>query len=668
MIRKSLYTSLLLCLAILVAGSCKGGYKDVIIPQPNHIEKLQGFYKDTGKEADVEITQDLVLNSEEGYELTVSKEGIKIKAGTEAGVFYAKQSLQLLIDEYGKRIPAQRILDAPRFGYRGVHLDVSRHFQGKDFVMKQLRMFASLKINTFHFHLTDGIGWRLQLDSHPELTETTAWKPAGYTYYTNDNTFVSEGTPGAIGGYFTKDDIREIVAFADSLHITVIPEIEMFGHSMEVFESHPELTCPVDNNGRKSSEFCLGNEATFEFLESVLSEVMELFPSEFIHIGGDEAGMRNWAVCPLCQARMKKEGLETVQELQSYGISRIEKFVNSKGRSIIGWEEIAKGGLAENAALMSWRGIIEGQKAAATGHKVIFCPEEFCYLDAYQDAPYSQPNAIGNYVPAIKTYSFDPEDGEFEGKEYIWGVQGNLWTEFIEKPEHAEFMYYPRVFALAEVGWTESENKNYDSWFDRAVSFGEKAVKNGYNVFDLKKEIGPRPGSFSQLHHLAEGCQIACNSEYSSNMRSTRPAIPEMLVDGHCGSWVNKYGGWLGFPGDADITLDFGKSTKIKSISTSFACFSPRGGQIPNYVVFEGSEDGENYTTLAKLDFNEKPENPDNPYCHDFIWKGREKVRYIHVIAHREIDESEHNPVPQGNFPLQFMRRKQIYVDEIIVR
>ena len=651
------------CSLLLMAG-CGPKFRDVIIPEPNRTEKLPGSWKVSPDQVSVRMTED-ILGSPEGYDLTIAPEGVTIQAGSEAGVFYARQSLQQLQEAYGDRIPAQHITDAPRFKYRGVHMDVVRHFQDKEFVKKQLRMFASVKINTFHFHLTDGIGWRLQLDRYPELTERTAWKPAGFTFYTNDDTFVSADTPGAVGGFYTKDDIREILACADSLHITVIPEIEMFGHSTEVFEVFPDLTCPVENTGRrKPSEFCIGNDDTFTFLENVLDEVIELFPSQHIHIGGDEASMRNWAVCPRCAARMKAEGLTSVQELQSYGISRIERFVNSRGRTIIGWEEIAKGGLAPNAVLMSWRGVSEGQAAAAAGHEVVFCPEPYCYIDAYQDDPRTQPSAINNYVPSRMTYSFDPAEGDFAGKEHIRGVQCNLWTEFIEKPEHAEYMYYPRVFALAEVAWTQPANKDYENWKKRAIAYGERAVAKGYTVFDLRKELGPRPGSVEPVTHLAVGCPVTSRIALPENPMPGRSPQLEMLTDGRLGPWVNKYGGWVGIPGtETDLVVDLGAVKTVREVSTSFVCFGTRSGLFPQTVSFEGSTDGETFFPLGSQDGTIQPEEEERPYYQDYGWKGKTKARFIRLKARKDVAA----PAPDADPRLSF-RRNQMLLDEIIVR
>ena len=349
------------------------------------------------------------LTSTEGYTLKADKNGITIKAEGEEGLFYGLQTLLQLIEANGGTgVPAVEISDSPRFAYRGMMIDVSRHFFDKEFIKKQIDAMARMKLNTLHFHLTDGAGWRLQIDKYPRLTEYAAWRKGNTwsEWNINGNQYAEYTDPEARGGFYTKDDIRDILEYAADRHITVIPEIEMPSHSEEVTAAYPELSCTHDPKG--TSDFCPGNEKTFEFIENVLDEVIELFPSQYIHIGGDEAPKTAWRTCELCAARMKAEGLENVEQLQSYLIHRVEKYLNSKGRDLIGWDEIMEGGLAPNAAVMSWRGIEGGIKAAESGHKAIMAPGRYCYFDGYQDAPYSQPEAIGGYLPLELVYSFDP--------------------------------------------------------------------------------------------------------------------------------------------------------------------------------------------------------------------------------------------------------------------
>ena len=341
------------------------------------------------------------ITSPEGYRLESTEDNVKVTALSGAGLFYGVQTILQLLDEKGT-IPTGTITDEPQLEYRGLMLDVSRHFFGKEFVKKQIDAIAHFKMNRLHLHLTDAAGWRIEIKKYPRLTQFAAWrsKPLWKDWWFGDRLYAEEGSPEAHGGYYPQDDIRELVKYAADRYITIIPEIEMPAHSEEVLTAYPELSCT--HEPYKQADFCVGNEKTYEFLENVLTEVMELFPSEYIHIGGDEAGKASWPNCPLCQKRMKEENLADVNELQSYLIQRIEKFVNSKGRQIIGWDEILDGGLAPNATVMSWRGTEGGLAAVNSGHKAVMTPGGYCYLDSYQDAPHTQPMAFGPYMPLQK--------------------------------------------------------------------------------------------------------------------------------------------------------------------------------------------------------------------------------------------------------------------------
>ena len=320
------------------------------------------------------------ITSAEGYRLSVDGKGVKIEALSGAGLFYGVQTLLQMAAE-SLEIPFIEIKDEPRFQYRGMMLDVSRHFFDKDFVKKQIDLLAYYKINRLHLHLTDAAGWRLEIKKYPRLTEFAAWRPQAVwkDWWTGDRKYCEQSDPRAQGGYYTQDEMRELVEYAAQKYITIIPEIEMPAHSEEVLTAYPELSCT--HVPYKQADFCVGNEKVFEFLENVLLEVMEIFPSEYIHIGGDEAGKASWKTCKLCQARMKKEGLKDVNELQSYMIHRMERFLNSHGRNLLGWDEILEGGLAPNATVMSWRGTEGGIKAVKAGQKTIMSPGQYCYLD-----------------------------------------------------------------------------------------------------------------------------------------------------------------------------------------------------------------------------------------------------------------------------------------------
>lgn len=420
------------------------------------------------------------------YWMEIGKRKVKIEAADEQGVFYARQSLRMMA-ALDSAVSCCTILDWPRFQYRGVMLDESRHYQGKEFLLKQLEMMALLKLNRFHFHLVDNPGWRMQIDAYPHLTQLTAWRPVAYFWDWEVNAvggdFVEEGTPNAYGGYYTKKDIAEILAFAHERHIEVIPEIEMPGHNYETRAAYPELACSLPDGGPSKRELCPGKESTYKFLENVLIEVFDVFPSQYIHIGGDEAGKKSWETCPDCQARMKSEGLKNVEELQSYMIRRMESFAHKHGKRIIGWDEILEGGLAPDATVMSWRGTEGGLKAISQGHDVIFTPSHFCYLDFHQDSTQYRP--VGRHLPLEKVYSFDPmvEGISKADAHHVLGIQGNLWTEWVMEPWHAEMMLYPRVFAIAETGWTPAEKKDWPTFKRRASILSKVAHDWGYNVF-----------------------------------------------------------------------------------------------------------------------------------------------------------------------------------------
>ena len=506
---------------------------------PVHLKK--GKKKDTQNMLSLLITEkNHQLPSPESYTLSVTPQQILIRATSGAGLFYGVQTLLQLAQPSGAgsySIASVEIEDTPRFAYRGLMLDVSRHFSTKEFIKKQIDALAYYKINRLHLHLTDAAGWRLEIKKYPLLTEFAAWRtdPTWKQWWNGGRKYVRFDAPGAYGGYYTQDDIREILEYARQHYITVIPEIEMPSHSEEVLAAYPQLSC--SGEPYKNSDFCVGNEETFTFLENVLTEVMELFPSEYIHIGGDEAGKSAWKTCPKCQKRMKDEHLANVDELQSYLIHRIEKFLNNHGRHLLGWDEILQGGIAPNATVMSWRGEEGGIAAVTSGHRAIMTPGAYCYLDSYQDAPYSQPEAIGGYLPLKKVYSYNPVPASLtaEQAKLVYGVQGNLWVEYIPTPEHVEYMIYPRILALAETAWSAPERKSWPDFHTRALSAVADLQAKGYHPFDLKKEIGSRPESLQPVSHLALGKKVIYNSPYSSHYPAQGNTA---LTDGIRGDWT----------------------------------------------------------------------------------------------------------------------------------
>ncbi|MCD4735088.1 MAG: family 20 glycosylhydrolase [Bacteroidales bacterium] len=435
------------------------------------------------------ITLSILRNTsigEEGYELIVDKKSVKLTANTPKGLFNGVSTIiQLLpsavyansvVEDIDFEIPCCTIRDFPRFKWRGMHLDVSRHFFPVSFIKKYIDLMAMHKMNVFHWHLTDDNGWRIEIKKYPLLTEVSAWRVDREDQPWRQVTPPEPGEKGTYGGFYTQKQIKDVIAYAAKRNITVIPEIEMPGHTSEVFAAYPGLSCRgeklyVQPGSYWPNEdiFCAGKEETFEFLQNVLDEVIALFPSEYIHIGGDEANKTRWEACPLCQKRIRQEGLEDEDELQSYFIKRIEAYLKTKSKKVIGWDEILEGGLAPEATVMSWRGFEGGIEAVKQGHEVIMCPTSHCYFDYYQADPEFEPDAIGGFTTLRKVYSFNPVPEELTGPEaiYVMGGQGNVWTEYIPTPEHAEYMAIPRMSALAEALWTPVKKKEWDDFRQR---------------------------------------------------------------------------------------------------------------------------------------------------------------------------------------------------------
>ena len=443
----------------------------------------------------------------EGYTLSAASNNIVISAATEAGLFYGGRTLlQLLppeisssnaVPDFNWEIPCVAINDQPRFPWRGLMLDVSRHFFPKTEVKQLLDALALYKINTFHWHLADDHGWRIEIKQYPRLTSVGAWR-SNIGFNLDPKSSAAYGADGRYGGFYTQDDIRDVVAYAQKLHITVIPEIEMPGHAVAALAAYPEYSCTGQAQstdigaGIHNGIYCAGKEAAFEFLQNVLTEVIALFPSKYIHIGGDEVPKGNWQTCALCQARMKAEGLANEEELQSYFIRRMEKFVSGHGRTLIGWSEILQGGLAQNAAVMDWIG--GGREAASQGHDVVMTPSAYCYLDHYQDLDHAvEPRAIGGYLPLSQVYSFEPIPPRLapEMQRHILGGQGNIWTEYIPNLKHVEYMAFPRLCALAEATWSPAQSRNFEDFTRRLKMDNRRLDLLGVNYrLDTAVQIG----------------------------------------------------------------------------------------------------------------------------------------------------------------------------------
>ena len=574
----------------------------------------------------------------QGYELEVTPKGITIQALTPTGLFYGLQTLRQL--EKDGQIACVKVKDAPRFAYRGLMIDCSRHFWSKDEIKKQLDAMAYFKLDRFHWHLTDGGGWRMEVKKYPRLTEETAYRTeSDWTKWWNGKNRQYSPDPRRLvcwkgmnihGGYYTQDDIKEIVDYAAARHITIIPEIEMPGHSDEVVYAYPELSCT--GKPYTQSDLCVGKEQTYTFMENVLKEVMQLFPSKYIHIGGDEAERRTWKTCPDCQRVMKDYHLKDVAELQSHFTHRIERFLNDNGRKLLGWDEIMEGTLAPNAAVMSWRGTEAGLTAAKSGHHVVMAPQEFCYLNMYQDDPMTEPKAQGGYTRLEKTYNYDPIPAAYKGtslEKYIDGVQGCVWTEFIEKPDHLEYMIYPRLLALAETGWTK-QRTGYADFRQRVITATDALKRAGYNAFDIRKEKGARPESRSIVQHEALGKPVTYLGRYAEKYRAEGDST---LTNGLRGDWGYLEGRWQGFIDSTgvDVVVDMGKVTDIRDVRVDFMHLYESVIYTPETIELMVSDDGKNFKTIDTVRPGIKAS--EDYLVYPYKWKGDVKGRYVRVKA-----------------------------------
>lgn len=439
-----------------------------------------------------------IRNNPEGYVLEISEDGIRISALGYAGFFYALQSLEQIHFASAEikhgcggqcgapALPACKIIDYPRFAWRGFMLDSVRHYQSPEWIKKLIDILASQKINTLHWHLTDDQGWRIEIKKYPQLTQKAAWregigfglKPEQSSYYDSD---------GNYGGFYSQEQVSEIVRYAAERNITIVPEIELPGHALAALSVFPHLGCtggPYDigmKGGVFDDVYCAGNESVYAFLEDVFEEVVSLFPGKFFHVGGDECPKLRWKACPKCQDKIRAENLKDEHALQSYVIRRMEKFLAAKGKRLIGWDEILEGGLAPDATVMSWRGASGGIAAAKLDHDVVMTPNTHCYFD-YSQARTGEPGGIGGYVPLERVYKFDPtENVPAAFVRRILGGQANLWTEYIPNEKHAEYMIAPRISALAEVLWTPRERLSWDGFQDRMNAQYKRYEKAGFN-------------------------------------------------------------------------------------------------------------------------------------------------------------------------------------------
>lgn len=691
-----------------------------LIPEPFEMTQSDGMFKvsqamlvgagSTSNKVNFRVDPNATDIPDEGYQLEIDEAGVRLTAKTETGLFYGKQTLLQLLTPNG--LPYVKINDQPRFPYRGLHLDVSRHFFDKEEVKKLMNVMSYYKLNTLHLHLTDAGGWRLQIDKYPKLTQEGAFRTQSdwREWWDNgkDRQYLKEGTEGAYGGYYTKDDIRDMLAYAAEKHITIIPEIEFPAHSDEVFVAYPELCCA--GKSHTSGDFCIGNPKTFEFMENVLTEVIELFPSEYIHIGGDEAGKNTWKTCPKCQALMKKEKLANVDELQSYMIRKAEEFLNSKGRRLIGWDEILEGGLAPEATVMSWRGEAAGFKSARMGHDVIMTPGSYMYFDFYQADPRHQPVAIGGYTPIRKVYNYNPipqDSLTAEEAKHFLGVQANTWTEYIPTPEHLEYMMFPRALAVAEIGWTPQEKRDWQDFKPRVNAHIPVLQQMGLNPFPLSNELefdmvvdtiqkeirvtmdaekypaeihyttnGSTPTASSPIYQepivVKDSAKIVAGIFVNGQLQDR---VSEQRVDYHKGigksirfnsrlypgymagginAIINGYRGgltyldqrWQGYTDNLDCVIDLGEVMDLHQVSSKWMQLTGPGVYQPEKVEVLTSEDGKNFTSQGVIPTT-IPQDKSDLTFQEYTFQGNWKARYVQLKAQN----------PKGF----------IFVDEIVI-
>ena len=573
------------------------------------------------------------VNNKDAYSINIDSDKIRITSNTSAGQFYALQTLlQLSRISNGKiSFPKLEIIDNPRFAYRGFMMDVSRHFFDTDFLKKQIDAMAHFKLNRLHIHFTDAAGWRIEIKKYPLLTELAAWRPepSWKKWWFGSRRYVLQSNDSAYGGFYTQKEIKELVRYAADRHITIIPEIEMPGHSEEAMAAYPFLAC--DNVNFPNGDVCAGKESTYIFFENVLDEVIKLFPSEYIHIGADEAGKRAWKTCSHCTERMKKESLANVEELQAYFIKRISDFLQTKGKKLIGWDEITEGKIPENAKVMIWRNEENALEALQNGNSVILSPGEFCYLDAYQDAPLTQPEAIGGYLPIEKIYSYNPFSkipSNFHN--LISGVQANLWTEYIPTTEHAEYMIWPRLMAISEVAWTEPQQKSWIRFRANAIDKNACLQSTGINAFDLKTEKGKRPESADTVYHFAKGKTVT----YFTNFSGSYPATgTTALTDGLRGNWMYNDKRWQGFIGakGMNVTVDLGEVAELRKIVCGFMQSAGAEVYLPEHTEILISSDGKIFSSLQ---IQQQSVDLSQPLCfRNVVWEGNKSARFIRFIA-----------------------------------
>ncbi len=765
-----------LVLFILIIGSCSAPVENLedgivsIIPKPNNLAVGEGFFlldknstfvvqSETQSKignhflSSFNVTQELQPSIQrgdsdgniifetketipnEGYILDIKKEVINVQASTDAGFFYAMQSLKQMMpvsfsskkeqEVTGWRIPVTRIEDAPAFGWRGYMLDVSRHFFEVEKVKEVLDFMAENKLNRFHWHLADDQGWRVEIKSYPKLTAIGAWR---MDYKNTDETksdwwgrpVQKDGEKPTYGGFYTQEEIKDIITYAKERYIEVIPEIDMPGHAQATIAAYPEIGCVnaskyVATGGVfQNNTYNPGKEETFEFAEKMLNEVMDLFPFKYVHIGGDECNKNQWKIDHDAQRRMKEEGLKNEEELQSYFIKRIEKMINARDRIMIGWDEILEGGLAPNAVVMSWRGEEGGIISAKAGHEVIMTPNKHCYVDLKQGHDDLEPNLGYSRSLLSDAYNYQviPDTLEGEEKKLIKGIQANMWTESISDWGKLTYMTFPRLYAVAENGWTKQENKSWDDFTDRLslqmkrldaqeVRYAVSAFSpwidhkgNGENIeVTLKTEVNNL-----NIHYTLDGSEPTVNSTLYNNtftvdesIQLRARAFKDSVAVGYLsaldfpihlaanakatdknGNTLSKmtdlsYGrntsadkAWHRFKNDAEIILSFEESTTVKEVDFNALRYTILGIYAPKKVEVWGSEDGKKYNLLGEIAKLEKS-----------LEQGRNKVN-SHIsfsptaVKKLKVKAFSHRPLGEGHHRVG--ENSVIGIDEIVVK
>jgi len=631
------------------------------------VQKLKSLKKNIKESFRILKATDSDKLNENAYLLQIDETGILLKAHQPQALIHGIYTLVQMgmLADHPESLPYVHIIDEPQFSYRGMHLDVSRHFLPISFIKKFVDIMAIYKFNNLHWHLTDGAGWRIEVKKYPELTSKAAWRTHSHwkDWWNNGRQYVSQGSPNASGGFYTQEQAADLVAYAQRKGINIIPEIEMPGHSEEVIAVYPELACTGNHNIQ--GEFCIGNEKTFEFLKNVIDEMLPIFPSPYIHIGGDEANKKHWKDCPKCQDLMHREGLKNVDELQSYAIKQMDEYLQAQGRKLIGWDEILEGGLTKGATVMSWRGEEGGIKAANSGHDVIMTPGNYLYFDSYQTDPRTQPETIGGYLPLEKVYSYYPVPASIEKDKvkHILGAQANLWSEYMTTFQQVEYMAFPRALALAEVNWTNPSLKSFPNFKQRLQSHYKllqdldvNYYRPSYNVdyqvkFNAKKfsntvSLSSEQVEQSNIHYTIDGSKPSFKtSPYVEPFELSIPTVvraayfldsiqvsPEVVIEldvhkaiGKKVTYNNKNFGnypaqheltltngikggltyhdqqWQGFLSDLDIVVDFERREEISNVAMNFMQMTGPGVYMPTEFKVFLSDNGQNFREVGVI-------------------------------------------------------------------